>query len=120
MVAGALAIALRLLMGAGTTLAPIRFTGPSVELTACLDDGVYDVGDTIDEPFSTIALEAVVIGATGQRLHWIRTGRPVKSARIDEEGVLRTTLKAQPGDWFSVVISDENGPTLLTGAIYTE
>ena len=94
--------------------------GPSIEFTAFLESGIYAVGDTIQEPISTISLEAVVTGADGQTLQWIRNGRPVKTVQIVEGDVMSTNLKAHPGDWFSVVISDEKGPTLLTSAIYTE
>ena len=39
---------------------------------------------------------------------------------ISEAGLFRATIQARLGDWFSVVIRDDAGPTLLTGAIYTE
>ena len=94
--------------------------GPSIELTALTESGLYEVGDTIYQPCSTIAFEAIVTGARGQTLQWIRRGIPVKMVQIDEEGVMRANLTAHPGDWFSVVVSDEHGPTLLTSAIYTE
>jgi predicted metal-dependent phosphoesterase TrpH len=94
--------------------------GPSIEFTALVESGSYEVGDTIYEPLSIIALEAIVTGARGQALQWIRRGIPVKTVQIDEDGVMRANLKAHPGDWFSVVVSDEHGPTLLTSAIYTE
>ena len=94
--------------------------GPSIEFTAFIESGSYEVGDTIYDPLSPISLEARVTGARGQTLQWIRRGVPVKTERIDEDGTMHARLKAHPGDWFSVVISDADGPTLLTSAIYTE
>jgi hypothetical protein len=94
--------------------------GPSIEFTALVESGSYVVGDTIYEPLSIIAFEAIVKGARGQALRWIRRGIPVKTVQIDEDGVMRANLKAHPGHSFSVVVSDEHGPTLLTSAIYTE
>lgn len=96
--------------------------GPSIEFTALDEDheAVYEMGDAIRSTGSMISLEAVVTGAAGQTLQWIRRGVPMKVARIDEYGVVRTSLKAHPGDWFSVIVSDDSGPTLFTSAIYTE
>ena len=106
---------------AGRTYVRVRDpNGPSIELHALLESGLYGLGDTISEPLSHISFEAVVTGARGQTLQWIRRGVPVKTVRIDEDGEMHARIKAHPGDWFSVVISDDIGPTLLTSAIYTE
>ena len=94
---------------------------PTIEFTARLCGRVYRLGDTIHiQPFTTILLEAVLTGAEGQTLHWIRAGEPVGTVEISESEVFRTTTQARPGDWFSIAIFDETGPTLLTSAIYTE
>jgi len=94
---------------------------PAIELTARLCGRVYRLGDTIPiRPFTTILLEAVLTGAEGQTLHWIRAGEPVETVEISGSEVFRMTTPARPGDWFSIAVVDDAGPTLLTSAIYTE
>ena len=95
--------------------------GPSIEFTAGVCGASYRLGDTISiQPFTTVSLEAAVAGAEGHTLQWIRSGNPLETVEISGSEVIRTNVQAAPGDWFSIVIFDDRGPTLLTGAIYTK
>jgi hypothetical protein len=77
---------------AGRTYVRVRDpNGPSIEFTALTENGPFELGDTIYEPCSTIAFEAVVTGARGQTLQWMRRGIPVKTVRIDEDGPFLTS-----------------------------
>jgi hypothetical protein len=107
---------------AGRTYVRVRGpNGPSIEFTARVRGRSFRLGDVIPmAPFTTVALEAVVTGAPGQMLEWIRQGEPLQSVAVSDAVPMRLEARARPGDWFSVIVSDEEGPTLMTGAIYTE
>jgi hypothetical protein len=95
--------------------------GPTIELAAFVNRRRHQLGDTIRlKPFTMVSLEATVSGASGQTLQWMRRGEPIESTDLSGDGIVRLELQAAPGDWFSVNIVDDEGPTLLTSAIYTE
>ncbi len=63
-----------------------------------------------------VRLVAAVSGAEGQTLQWIADGTVVADAVVSALP-LTLELPALPGRWFSAVVRDARGPTLLTNAI---
>jgi hypothetical protein len=90
--------------------------GPSIQFLAVTDGMVAQMGDTVAP--ATLTLNVETERARGQRLSWIRRGVEIGSATIGRDGRASTTVEAGDGDWFSVVIRDAHGPTLLSNPIY--
>ena len=92
---------------------------PSLDLSAVVAGTTYPMGSTIPETeVPSIRLRAVLDDASGQTLEWIRNGRVF--ARVDvtsARGTFDQSVSVAPGDWFSVVVRDQQGPTLLSNTI---
>lgn len=107
---------------AGRTYVRVRGPhGPAIEFTAISGGRTYGIGDTIEcRPETTISLQATVTGGGNQTLQWIRSGTPFESVELPEHGTVRIDVHPRRGDWYSVVLADDDGPTVFTSAIFTE
>jgi hypothetical protein len=96
--------------------------GPRLALVARAAGREFQIGDEIpwtpaaDE--SRVTLDASLVAAEGQSLQWIRNGVVIGETRVPAWGGALLEVTARPGDWFSLVVRDAQGPTLLSGAIY--
>jgi hypothetical protein len=91
--------------------------GPTLELSVALGPERFALGDTV--PAGDLYFHAVVGGAQGQTATWIRNGETLATASVPVDGRLTQLVTARPGDWFSLILRDANGPTLYSGAVYT-
>ena len=92
--------------------------GPSIEFTAVAGHGKWEMGETIPAAAGEVRLVAKPEGASGQTLVWIRNGKEAARAAVGDDRELEWSVRAAPGDWFTVVLRDERGPTLFGNAIY--
>jgi hypothetical protein len=93
--------------------------GPALEFQASSAGGVgWKMGDTIPNSVSHITLSARLTGAAGQTLQWIHNGTIQATARPTGAQSATLATDAKAGDWFSVVLRDNSGPTLFSNAIY--
>ncbi len=95
--------------------------GPQLSFGATAGSQVWQMGDTI--PLSTapeIVLRAGVINAQGQTLVWIRNGEELSRTKLTDGTTARLTVRPRPGDWYSIVVRDDSGPTLFSNAIHFE
>lgn len=89
--------------------------GPSLEFHAEHHGARVEMGG--DTPAGgTLTLVATVGGAAGQTLHWIVDGAVVAEAPVSSMPV-RLEQAAIAGRWFSLVVRDASGPTLMSNAI---
>jgi hypothetical protein len=79
--------------------------GPVLEFTATVEKGA-------------VTLAVATQGAAGQRVEWIRNGQALGVTEIFGSGGASTSALGQPGDWFSVILRDDMGPTAFSNAIY--
>ena len=89
--------------------------GPRIDFHAEHTSGQVDMGGSVPAG-GVVRLVAVVTGAEGQTLQWIVDGTVVAEAVV-ASSPLTLEQPAQPGRWFSVVLRDARGPTLLANAI---
>ena len=92
--------------------------GPTLELWAEAD-GVRVMPGEKARP-GALEIAASVGRADGQRVDWIRNGTVISSSRVSASGSVTLDVVASEGDWFSLVLRDESGPTLFSNAIYTK
>jgi len=76
------------------------------------------MGDTVPNAITDLTLWVAVSRAVGQRLEWVRNGEVISTTSLTERqsATLRATVQA--GDWLSVILRDDAGPTLFSNAIY--
>src|SRR5262249_17493590 len=74
-------------------------------------NGSWEMGDTVPNTVHEVTLSVDLSRASGQQIQWIRNRNVVSTGQT-----LKT--QAQPGDWFSIVLRDDRGPTLFSNAIY--
>jgi hypothetical protein len=91
--------------------------GPTLELWAEANRMRVHPGEKA--PAGQLRLGAAVGRAEGQRFEWIRNGNVLVSGAVPVDGRLGQDITANPGDWFSLVLRDPDGPTLYSNAIYT-
>ena len=91
--------------------------GPSIDFTALSGKTTAVMGDRIVLPAS-LTLRAVTGRAHGQHLSWIRNGTVVRTDIIGGDGHASLTVTPRSGDWFSIVLRDDRGPTLFSNAIH--
>jgi hypothetical protein len=60
----------------------------------------------------------MVSRAAGQQVQWVRNGKIISNAPLTEGQSATLQVEAQPGDWFSLILRDDNGPTLFSNPIY--
>jgi hypothetical protein len=97
----------------------VRAAGPAsfVDVTAVSGRTSASMGQTIAP--GPLTLSAHVKGAAGQQCRWIRRGRVVKSVDVLTDNETTTlTGDATAGDWFSVIVSREGQPQLISNAVY--
>ena len=91
--------------------------GPTLELWADANRVRVQPGEKA--PAGQLRLGAVVGRAEGQRFEWIRNGSVLVSGAVPVDGRIGQDVTTNPGDWFSLVLRDRDGPTLYSNAIYT-
>lgn len=89
--------------------------GPALEFHAEHDGARVEMGE--DTPAGgTLTLVAAVSGGEAQTLQWIADGSVVAEAPVTS-APLRLAQAAVAGRWFSLVVRDASGPTLMSNAI---
>jgi hypothetical protein len=94
--------------------------GPTLQFEASSENLTWRVGDTVPKAVTAFTLSASASRATNQQLQWVRNGEIISTSRVVGEQPVTLEVKTQRGEWFSVIIRDENGPTLFSNAIYIE
>ena len=89
--------------------------GPRLEFHAEHAGGQVEMGGSVPAGGS-VRLVAEVTGGVGQTLQWIVDGEVAADAVISSSP-LTLDQSAVSGRWFSVVVRDARGPTLLANAI---
>ncbi len=91
--------------------------GPRIEFYAEHATGRVDMGGTVPAGGS-VRLVAAVSGAEGQTLQWVVDGTVAAEVAVPASPLSLTFEQpALAGRWFSVVVRDARGPTLLANAI---
>ena len=91
--------------------------GPELEFFAESGGRRFEMG--AEMPASgKVTLRAHVTRAAGQRVAWIRNGKPIAEAPIPANGNVMLEADDHPGDWFALVVNDNGHPTLFANAIY--
>jgi hypothetical protein len=65
-------------------------------------------------------LAASLSRAEGQKIQWVRNGDIVETSPVAGSGASTVVVEAHAGDWFSVILRDERGPTLFSNPIFVE
>jgi hypothetical protein len=76
------------------------------------------MGETVPNSVRALTLSAAVSGATSAQVEWIRNGEVVSTSRLIEGRPATLDLAVEAGNWFSVIVHDQNGPILFSNAIY--
>jgi hypothetical protein len=92
--------------------------GPTIQFEAVSRGTRWEMGETIPNPATDVILSITVSRAPGQRVQWIRNGEIISTAPLTEGQSASLPVNASPGDWFSVILRDDTGPTLFSNAIY--
>lgn len=91
--------------------------GPRIEFYAEHATGRVDMGGTVPAG-GVVRLVAAVSGAEGQTLQWVVDGAVAAEVAVPASPLpLTFEQPALAGRWFSVVVRDARGPTLLANAI---
>jgi hypothetical protein len=94
--------------------------GPALQFEASSGGGRWQMGDSVPRSVTDITLSVVATRASSQRLDWIHNGVVTSSTPIIDGQRATLAVKCRPGDWFSIILRDANGPTLFSNAIYVE
>ena len=94
--------------------------GPTLQFEANFQNLTWRMGETVPKVVTALTLSASATGATNQQLQWVRNGEIISTSPVLSEQRVTVDVKTQPGAWFSVIIRDENGPTLFSNPIYIE
>ena len=88
-----------------------------VDLVATNGREIVPMGQTIGAGHLT--LRAHVKGAAGQECVWFRRGQAVASTALSSgDQTVTLPVDAFTGDWFSVIVSREDLPSLVSNAVY--
>ena len=91
--------------------------GPRLEFHAEHAGGRVEMGGSVPAG-GVVRLFAAVSGAEGQTLQWVVDGAVAAEVAVPASPLpLAFEQPALPGRWFSVVVRDARGPTLLANAI---
>ena len=94
-----------------------RVSSGLVDLSATDGRAVATMGQSIGAGHLT--LSARVKGAAGQECVWFRRGQLLQSTRLSsDEETATLQVDALDGDWFSVIVSSDNLPSLVSNAVY--
>ena len=94
-------------------------SGSFVDLVATSSVKSATMGQTIAP--GRLTLSAQITGSAGQHCLWIRRGRVVESVEVGTDDQTATLVTdAASGDWFSVIVSREGQPQLISNAIFVE
>ena len=91
--------------------------GPSIDFDALGGETTARMGGRLALSAS-LTLRVATERAAGQQLSWIRNGEAVRTDIIGGDGHASLTLTPRSGDWFSIVLRDQEGPTLFSNAIH--
>jgi hypothetical protein len=94
--------------------------GPTLQFEASSQNFTWQMGDTVPKSITALTLSASASPATNQQVQWVRNGEIISTSLVVGEQPVTLTIKTQPGEWFSVIVRDEYGPTLFSNAIYIE
>src|SRR5215472_3975549 len=90
--------------------------GPGLDLFATVGEQRYEMGSEM--PIArTVTLHAHLTAAKGQRLTWVRNGKPIGEAPVPGNLDAMLECDAHAGDWFTVVVRDGDTPTIFANAI---
>lgn len=89
--------------------------GPTLDFHAEHDGARVEMGG-VTQAGGTLTLVATVSGGEAQTLQWIADGSVVAEAPVTS-APLRLAQAAVAGRWFSLVVRDASGPTLMSNAI---
>lgn len=92
--------------------------GPTLDFWASTGQGRVEMGGTAAP--GPLTLHASIGRAAAHRFEWIRNGAVVSSGEVPADGRVTHALDARAGDWFSLNLRDADGPTLMSGALYTQ
>jgi hypothetical protein len=96
-------------------------SGPVLQFEGTAKGQSWQMGATVPKSALTeIVLSATVVRAAGQQIQWIRNGEVVSTVPAVNDRHALLPVQAHPGDWFSVVLRDRQGPTVFSNAIYVE
>ncbi len=90
--------------------------GPRLEFHAVHAAGRTEMGGTVPSG-GPVRLVASLAGAEGQTLQWIVNGAVAAEAAVSAS-VMTLDQPAVAGRWFSLVVRDAVGPTLMSSAIF--
>ncbi len=93
--------------------------GPALDFFAEAEGRRYEMGGEIAAAARTVTLRAHVTRASGQHVVWIRNGSPVGEAEVPASGDVTLELDRHDGDWFTLMLRDDQGPTAFANAIYS-
>jgi hypothetical protein len=91
--------------------------GPVLDFSADVRGHRFEMGETIPHA-GPVTLIATVGRATGQRVEWIRNGDVLTSATVPNAGAVTLDTVGRPGDWFSLVVRQDDDPTLFSNAVF--
>jgi hypothetical protein len=74
------------------------------------------MGGTV--PPGRVRLTTTIQAAAGMELTWIRRGESIGTSTLGAAGTASLDVKADAGDWLSLIVRDGDGPTLFSNAIY--
>jgi hypothetical protein len=92
--------------------------GPTLMFEARSTNTTWQMGETVPNSVGALTLSAAVSGATSAQVEWIRNGEVVSTSRLIEGRPATLDLAVEAGNWFSVIVRDQNGPILFSNAIY--
>lgn len=95
--------------------------GPALAFSARSESDSWEMGDTMPAGAGEeVVLQAEVGNAEGQTLIWIRNGNEVVRTVLPSSGVVTWRVRPRSGDWYSLIVRDETGPTLFSNPIFVE
>lgn len=91
-------------------------TGPELDFHAVRGADRAAMGEAVAA--GPLVLHVATSAAAGQSISWIRNGAVVATTALAADGSASTRLEGRPGDWVSVILRDERGPTVFSNAIH--
>lgn len=92
--------------------------GPTLDFDADVNGTTYPMGAIVPAPGPVrVRLRAIVGGAEGQTLDWIRNGEVEASTPAGPHPRIHE-VEARAGDWFSLVVRNGQQTTLISNPVY--
>ena len=93
--------------------------GPAITFEASAGANRWQMGDTIPNTYRELTLSVEMSRCANQVLQWIRNGEVVFTSSTDDGPRASFPVqRVRAGEWFSVILRDDKGPTLFSNAIY--